>query len=165
MNWQDREWVQNQMNRMYFYLVKNGANSEDAKDIVQETFYKAFLYADSIPSDKLSSWLFKVAIHAYYDLCRKQHKQISWIPDMDLISQDIMPEEALLSKESQQEIQDVLKQLSPTYKELLVMKYEKEMTYQDMGHSLQMKIDKVKTYLSRARNHFSKHYRRYNDHD
>lgn len=117
MNWQDREWVQNQMNRLYLYLVKMGANREDAKDIVQDTFTKAFLYADSIPSDKWASWLFKVAIHAYYDLCRKKRRQVPWVAEPNLISHDGLPEEALLSKESQQEIEAVFHQLSPTYKE------------------------------------------------
>lgn len=165
MNWQDREWVQNQMNRLYLYLVKMGANREDAKDIVQDTFTKAFLYADSVSSDKWASWLFKVAIHAYYDLCRKKRRQVPWIAEPNLISNDGLPEKTLLSKESQQEIEAVFQQLSPTYKELLVLKYEKEMSYRDMGSFLHMKVDKVRTYLSRARKRFSKYYRRESDHE
>lgn len=45
MNTQDREWTQNQMNKIFSYILKLGATREDAKDIVQETFYKAFLYS------------------------------------------------------------------------------------------------------------------------
>lgn len=166
MNSQDSEWIKKHMNIIYLYLVKNGANSEDAKDIVQETFYKALLYADSISSNNLTAWLFKVAINAYYDLCRKQNKLAKLSFDLDYqTSKNLLPEEELILKECHQEIQQVLNQLSPTYKALLVMKYEKEMSYLNMGNSLGMKIEKVKTYLSRAKKQFFKYYRRYTDND
>jgi len=159
MNTPDREWTQKQMNRIFNYLVKIGSSREDAKDIVQETFYKSLLYSDSIPSDKLSSWLFKVAINTYYDLCRRQKKWIPMPPQFDIVSDKYLLEE-LVVMETQQEVHATLQEMSPTYKELLEMRYAKEMSYQDIGNSLDMKTDKVKTYLARAKKQFQKLYTR-----
>lgn len=59
------------------YLIKLGCNQEDAEDITQDTFYKALKYIDGIGASKISSWLFRVAINKYYDLCRTK-KDTYW---------------------------------------------------------------------------------------
>lgn len=165
MDARDREWIQNQMNKMHNYLIKIGASAEDAKDIVQETFYKSLLYADSIPSDKLASWLFKVAINAYYDLCKKLNKQIPFPIYFDALSEEYLPEEITMMRETQKEIETALQELSPVYKELLEMRYKEEMSYQEIGTSMKMKKEKVKTYLARAKKQFLKRYGRQEDHE
>lgn len=56
---------------IYRYLVKIGCSYTDAEDIVQDTLLKAIIYLEVIKSDKIASWLFKVALDSYKDLCRK----------------------------------------------------------------------------------------------
>ena len=63
---------------IYKYLVKIGCSHADAEDIVQSTFLKAFVYLDAIDAEKISSWLFKVALYQYYDLCRKQKLPLAY---------------------------------------------------------------------------------------
>ena len=60
---------------IFKYLIKNGANPRDAEDIIQEALYKFILYIDSVDPNKAYSWLFRVAINQYYDLCRKRKKK------------------------------------------------------------------------------------------
>ncbi|WP_185897219.1 RNA polymerase sigma factor [Paenibacillus zeisoli] len=160
-----REWTQNQMNKMHSYLVKLGAVSEDAKDIVQDTFYKAFLYEDSIQPDKMSAWLFKVAIHAYYDLCRRSKRQAALPSLEELASTELLPEEWLTSQEDRQEVQEVLEKLSPVHKQVLELRYKHEMSYKEIGESLDLKPNNVKTYLSRAKKQFAKIYGRLGKHE
>jgi RNA polymerase sigma factor (sigma-70 family) len=64
------------MKTIYKYLVKIGADSSDAEDIVQETVYKFFLNIESIDPKKASSWLFRVAVNQYYDICRRRKRQV-----------------------------------------------------------------------------------------
>lgn len=165
MNPAQREWTQNQMNKMHGYLVKMGASSEDAKDIVQDTFYKAFLYADSIKADKMSAWLFKVAIHGYYDLCRRSKRQASLPSLEELASTELLPEEWLTSQEERQEVQEVLQELSPVHKQVLELRYKQDMSYKEIGESMDLKPNNVKTYLSRAKKQFAKLYRRSGKHE
>ena len=47
------------MNQLYSYLIKQGANQETAKDIVQEAVCKLLLHLESIDTDKYKSWLLK----------------------------------------------------------------------------------------------------------
>ncbi|GIP21904.1 RNA polymerase sigma factor [Paenibacillus sp. J22TS3] len=165
MNPAQREWTQNQMNKIHNYLVKMGASSEDAKDIVQDTFYKAFLYSDSINTEKLSAWLFRVAINAYYDLCRRSTRLASLPSPEELVSKEGLPEELLAVKEESEEVQKVLQELSPLHKQVLELRYKHEMSYKEIGESMDLKPSNVKTYLSRAKKQFAKIYRRSGKHE
>ena len=50
-------------------------NIEDAKDITQDTFLKAFKYVYSFrPQDKMLNWLFKININLCRDLLRQKEK-------------------------------------------------------------------------------------------
>lgn len=141
------------------YLIKNGCTKEDAEDIVQETFIKALTYMVHLEEENFVAWLFKVALHKCYDLCRKnkRHPQIE-INEEQFID-DLYKEDGLsyvLKHEKGQTVKEILDQMNPTYKNLLIMKYEVELSYEDIGQLLDMKPTKVKTYLQRARESFKK---------
>lgn len=48
---------------IYLYLVKRGCQREEAEDIVQDSFIKAIENMDGVAAEKLSSWLFRVALN------------------------------------------------------------------------------------------------------
>ncbi|MGL6174466.1 MAG: RNA polymerase sigma factor [Cellulosilyticaceae bacterium] len=144
---------------IYKYLIKIGASSEDAEDIVQNTFFKAIEYMVHVEERNLSSWLFKVAINNYYDICRKTKR----IPLVELgkenLIQDInkdTPELVAVSKENSQEVSEVLNEMKDSYKNLLLLKYEMELSYEQIAILLETNESQIKTYLYRARNDFKK---------
>ena len=57
-----------------YYLMKNGCCLEDAQDIMHDSFIKAIKYIDGVDCNKVSSWLFKVAINTYRDYIKKKNK-------------------------------------------------------------------------------------------
>lgn len=137
------------------YLMKLGALPQDAEDIAQESIYKLYLYIDSVDSDKVSSWLFRVAINHYYDLCRKQKKEVMVTTDkLTVIDGDPLPEDRYHTYEQRLEIDKVLNQLKPVYKNLLLLKYDLELSYEEICELLDMKLGTLKTYLYRARERF-----------
>ncbi len=143
------------------YLIKLGASPQDAEDIAQESIYKLFLYVDSIDAEKVSSWLFRVARNHYYDLCRKQNKEIIIKTDkLTLVDGEPLPEDHYHSYEQRIEINMVLNKLKPIYKNLLLLKYELELTYEEISELLDMKPGTLKTYLYRARENFKFLYER-----
>ncbi len=140
------------------YLIRLGAPAADAEDIVQDTVYKALLYIDSIDEHKFSAWLYKVAINRYYDLCRRSKRIVIPIDDLDVPDMEL-PEDHLLLKEKREDIERVLAQLLPLHKQLIIMKYELELSYQEIAELLGIKTDTVKSALFRARKQFQKKYR------
>ncbi|WP_246168288.1 RNA polymerase sigma factor [Paenibacillus antarcticus] len=101
------------------YLIRLGATPPDAEDIVQDTVYKAFLYIETIETNKFSAWLYKVAINRYYDLCRR-NKWIQVPIDSVEVADSDLPEDHLLQKEKRAEIEYVLSEILPHHKQLLI---------------------------------------------
>ncbi|GMG73982.1 sigma-70 family RNA polymerase sigma factor [Bacillus megaterium] len=148
------------MNQLYSYLIKQGANQETAKDIFQEAVCKLLLHLESIDTDKYKSWLFKVAINLYYDHCRKNKKSQYVVVEDYLITNERLIEEIMIVQENQLLVRSILQKLSPTFKQLLLLKYELEWSYKQIAEYVDMKPEAVKTYLARARKTFKEMYRR-----
>ncbi|ETT80746.1 sigma factor [Viridibacillus sp. FSL R5-0477] len=82
---------------IFKYLIKNGANPRDAEDIIQESIYKFILNIDSVDPNKAYSWLFRVAINHYYDLCRKQKREVNISFDhFELVDDSLLPEDYVI---------------------------------------------------------------------
>lgn len=146
---------------IYKYLVKIGANAGDAEDIVQEALYKLMLYIDSVDPKKAYSWLFRVAVNHYYDLCRKQKKEIqSSFETLELLDESFVPENVVEQSEMRNDINKVLNQLPPLQKQLLLLKYEMDLSYAEIAEFLDLNPGTLKTYLFRARNAFKELYRK-----
>ncbi|MEH7074267.1 RNA polymerase sigma factor [Neobacillus drentensis] len=151
------------MNELYFYLKKQGADSETAKDMVQDAVYKLMIHIESINTDKYRAWLFKVAINLYYDDCRKNNKSPSLQLNENLVSNSKLIDELIINKEDELQVRETLEQLPLKFKQLLLLKYDLEWSYQQIAQYLEMKPDGVKTYLARARAKFKELYGRENN--
>ncbi|MDW7673810.1 MAG: sigma-70 family RNA polymerase sigma factor [Bacillota bacterium] len=140
---------------VFKHLLKMGASKEDAEDIIQETLYKTIKYIDSIDRDKVRAWLFKVAINSYYNLYNKNKRSsisVNALQDFTVLTET--PEDYIITEEKRKAIQRAFELLKPSYRELLVFKYVLDLSYKEIANILEMKEEKVKIYLYRARNKF-----------
>ena len=151
------------MKLIHRYLIKLGCSQENAEDIVQDTFYKALKYIDGIQDDKLASWLFKVAINKYYDLCRKNSRYIHLNIDDEIFKESLtdnrIVEDFILDLEKKEEILEILNSISDIHKNLLFFKYDMGLSYKEIAEILDINENTVKTYLFRAREQFKKVWR------
>lgn len=144
---------------LYRYLRKRGLAREDAEDIVQDTCYKYLIYQDGIGPKQVMGWMFRVATNQFYDLKRKdkRHPAVD-VDDIQLLSLTHLPEIQLLRRETAQNIRDTLSMLSEQYQELLILKYELNLTYKELSSLYGMNENTLKTHVTRAKNQFIKHY-------
>lgn len=154
--------LKKQMKIIYRYLIRLGANSQDAEDLVQETLYKTILYLDSIEINKISAWTFRVATNQYYDLSRKRKRLQQQFIDFQNISVEEwgLPEFQIIQKEKMNQVKNILNQLSPRYKQVLLLKYEMELSYAQISAMLDIPLPSLKTILYRGRKQFVELYRR-----
>jgi RNA polymerase sigma factor (sigma-70 family) len=66
---------------VYRFILKNIKNIEKARDIVQDTYEKLWLKADSVNYEKAKSYLFAAAYHTMIDLIRKESSQTSMVEE------------------------------------------------------------------------------------
>jgi RNA polymerase sigma factor (sigma-70 family) len=153
-----------ELNIVYRYLRKLGISHTDAEDAVQETAYKYLQYYDSIKASKIRSWLIRVALNNYYDQCRKQQR---YKLDLDasvakLVAVD-QPEEIFLEKERNNQLSFAISKLKPYFKELLLLKYQSSLSYEEIAELVGSNINSVRTNLYRARKQLAKIYKEESD--
>lgn len=157
------EIYKKQARMIYFYLKKNGCSHEDAEDIVQESYTKFIAYSSGVPSDKALSYIFTVSMNELKKLLRKQGKEHSISIDNEYFwnnfADDQDTELSVLSIEMNHEITAVLDGIQEIFKQLLLLKYELELSYKEIALLLGMKEETVRTYLFRARKEFQKKWR------
>lgn len=137
---------------VFKYLLKIGATKEDAEDVTQETIMKTIECLSQIQAKNLRAWLFKVALHRYYTLYNKNKRSVSLSNDeMQQFQSSLNIEEHLLIDEQNQTLHRALQGLSSTYQQLLIMKYFMDLSYKEMAAILDVSENHIRTYLQRAR--------------
>lgn len=149
------------------YLVKCGCSISDAEDIVHDSFIKAIEYMDSVEVEKLSSWLFKVAMNNYKNRIKRK-KIISFVSIneerfYENIEDECNVENEIVQMEKALEVSKVLNDMKEEYRSLLILKYELQLSYKEISLLLGTEETNVKTYLYRARNKFREEWRALNE--
>ncbi|UII57698.1 RNA polymerase sigma factor [Cytobacillus spongiae] len=157
------EVYKKQAKMIYFYLKKTGCSHEDAEDIVQESYVKYMAYRSGVPADKALSYIFVIAMNECKKLFKKRGKEPSLSIDDDRFLNNFANEQdteaSVISREMKQEITITLDRIQEIYKQLLLFKYNYELSYKEISILLGLKEETVRTYLFRARKEFQKKWR------
>ena len=139
-----------------FNFVAHLTNRNDAPDIVQDIFIKTWKNIKRYDSKKASfkTWIFTIARNSVTDFWRKK-KNILFTEIEESFSENI-PDENLLPDEVLQKLEDAellnktLEKLRPDYREVLVLYYQEEMTFGEIGEILSKPTNTVKSQHRRA---------------
>jgi RNA polymerase sigma-70 factor (ECF subfamily) len=157
------ELYKKQAKMIYFYLKRNGCSHEDAEDIVQESYMKYIASSSGVPSDKALAYIFTISMNEFKKMLRKKGKeQAISIDDRHFwnnFANDQDTESSVLNLEMNHEITHTLERIQEVYKQLLLLKYELDLSYKEIALLLGMKEETVRTYLYRARKEFQKMWR------
>ncbi|SOC25150.1 RNA polymerase sigma-70 factor [Ureibacillus xyleni] len=152
-----------QAKMIYFYLKKNGCTHEDAEDIVQESYTKFIAYSSGVSSDKALAYIFSISMNEFKKMLKKKGKEQAIQVDDDRFwgnfANDQDTELSVLHIEMNHEIAMTLERIQEIYKQLLLLKYELELSYKEIALLLGMKEETIRTYLFRARKEFQKKWR------
>jgi RNA polymerase sigma-70 factor (ECF subfamily) len=127
----------------------------EAEEAAQETFLRAYRRLHTYnPEQKLSSWILAVAAHYCIDRLRRRRLTSTPIdeaqsPHLDGALQ--APEESLLRREREREIQDLLARLPESYRTVIVLRYWQDLSYEEMAEMLGTTESAIKSKLHRAR--------------
>ncbi|MEG0285937.1 MULTISPECIES: sigma-70 family RNA polymerase sigma factor [Vagococcus] len=133
-------------NEIIKFLVKNGSSIEDSQDIVQEAIIKLLEIDNVIPSEKIRSWLYKVALNSFYNLYKRKKRYDEIIERYFHTDFDITIVEADYSI-----LYASLEELSSKEVNLLLMKYEQKLSFKEIGFILNRPEESLRTELYRAR--------------
>ncbi len=148
---------------IYFMLLKMVNNKEDANDLTVEAFGKAFENIEKYrPDFAFSTWLFKIATNNCIDFIRKKRLKTFSIDQTiegdegnenryDIASEGLDPEEKLIKKQKTDLMRNIVDKLPVRYRQLVIMRYFDEKSYEEISVELDLPLGTVKAQLFRAR--------------
>ncbi|MCX7771641.1 MAG: RNA polymerase sigma factor [Clostridia bacterium] len=151
--------------RLLAFTYKMVLSKEDAEEIVQETFIKAYKHLWRYDSRiSFSTWLYTIA----HNLCKTFMKRRK-APPISLESEVISgfepvsppkeePSEYLMLKEYRREAHKLMAFLKPDQKAALILKYLQDLSYEEIGRILGISEDAAKMKVYRAKKEILKRY-------
>ena len=131
-------------------------NREEAEEVSQDTFIKAFKYLDKFKGDsKFSTWIYKVAYNTCLDRIKKYKKEQLSVPIDEFTEKDVRTVETaydvIEKQEKRKAIKDCLEQLPSDDAFLLTLFYFEEQSLDEISAVIGLTANNVKVKLFRSR--------------
>lgn len=148
---------------MYNFAFRLTLDEDDAKDLVQETFMKAYRFINSFETGtNAKAWLFRILKNSFINNYRKKSKQpnkvdyqeVETFYNSDSVNENITTD---LRVETVQhligdEITNALNSLDVDFRTVIILCDLEGFTYEEMAKILDIPIGTVRSRLHRARN-------------
>jgi RNA polymerase sigma-70 factor (ECF subfamily) len=154
--------VETYQTAIYNLCYRMVGEAGEAEDAAQEAFLRAYSRLSSYdPTRPFKTWLFSIASHHCIDRLRK--RRLIWLsiddeplaPHPALREQTLGPEEASVRREQSEGIQKYLSHLAPDDRQVIVMRYWSDMSYEEIAETTRTTVSAVKSRLHRARGHIA----------
>ena len=154
-------------NLVYAIMIKMVRNPQEAEDLTQEAFMKAFHAIHSFNEEyAFSTWLMKIATNNCIDFLRKKKLKTFSIDEpvqqkdseihFELPAVDPTPERKLMNNEQAKIIRQAIEELPPLYRHVIVLRHQEEKSYEEIAEILQIPLGTVKARIFRAREMLNK---------
>ena len=154
-------------NKVYTLCVHMVTNREEAEDLAQEAFLKAWRNLDSFQEESsFATWMHRLTTNVCLDHLRKQARrqnistavslddeESGWTEPADH-TQD--PQRRLEESERKRALERSLRELPDHYRQVLVMREVSGLSYQEIAQALELDLGTVKSRIARARNQLRK---------
>lgn len=128
-------------------------NEQDAEDIVQEAFLRAFRFFDSFNGGDGRAWLLAVVRNTYLSWTRRERRRVLAIDraENEIVRVEPSAEKRLLDDLNVSMVRDCLQTLQRDYRDILVMREFEDMSYKQIAETAAIPLGTVMSRLSRAR--------------
>lgn len=146
------------------YIIRiSGLRREDSEDLLQEVFIKVYQNLNGFDQDlKFSSWIYRIAHNVVIDNFRKKKAR----PEIANLDEDIndriienIKSDFDITKEIDRKylrkgMEGILKKLDGKYKEVLVLRFFEEKSYEEISDILKKPMGTISTLINRAKKQF-----------
>jgi RNA polymerase sigma factor, sigma-70 family len=133
--------------KLYWHIRKMVLSHDDANDLLQNTFLKAWVNIESFRGDSLlSTWLYKIAINECLTFLNKQRNQNNVsIDDTDVFLLEKLKGDSFFDGDAaQMKLQEAILSLPEKQRLVFTMKYYDEVKYEDMSKMLDTSVGALK---------------------
>jgi RNA polymerase sigma-70 factor (ECF subfamily) len=149
--------------KLYRLALKMLGNQQDAEDILQETFIKAFRHLNTFDGrSNLSTWLYRIATNEALMKIRKKNPETVSIDEplatlegeqepLQIVDWCCLPEDELTSTEVRAYIDAAVERLPESLRVVFLLRDIEDLSTLETAQALNLSEEAVKTRLSRAR--------------
>ena len=139
------------------HVLKYVSVVEDAEDICQRSFEKAFMNIDRYNSQyAFSTWLYNIAQNEAIDHLRRSRTSINSVSistereALDVLSGST-PEDEFIIDQAVKQLMQGIRDLPAGYRQVAELRFIKDYAYEDIARELGLPLGTVKTRINRAR--------------
>jgi RNA polymerase sigma-70 factor (ECF subfamily) len=142
---------------LYNFARRLAHNSNEAEDLVQETYLKALRRFSSFQAGtNFRAWIFQILRNTFLSSCSKLDRRMTVAMDSEEDGPELAvdtetPETILLNRSNSDLVQRAIEDLPVHYRETLLLCDAEEMSYQEIAQILSIPIGTVMSRLARAR--------------
>ena len=141
-------------NQVFRLALRMCGNEADADEVAQEAFLSAWKGLPNFRGEsRFSTWLYQLTTHAAIDLLRREKRQAA-AEDIDGITapdDGPSPQQQAERAETRREVRAALMQLPEEYRQVLLLRFMQELSYEEIGQALKLPAGTVKSRLNRAK--------------
>jgi len=132
--------------KLYALAFRMVKNQQDAMDIVQESFMKAYQNWGKFRGDSaVSTWLYKITLNLSYDFLKKRGRIVQLPEKKDFEDTKIRANEKEIIKSDMIDIiKNALETLTPKQKSIFMLKSYDELTYKEIAKIMKSRVGTIK---------------------
>jgi RNA polymerase sigma factor (sigma-70 family) len=133
------------------WLVRN---DQDAEDIVQESFLKAFKAQESLRGSEAKTWILSIVRNTAMDFLRRlKSGSTVTLGEQGNEPEDEAPdpERLFLEQSRREQVRQAISHLAPEFREVVVLREIEGLSYKEIAFVLSIPLGTVMSRLSRAR--------------
>jgi len=132
-----------------YFISRLSANPETAEDIFQDTWLTVIRRIHTLKKiDAFSTWLYRIARNKVYQQFRRKRK----LSELDQnIAVPNNTENDVFSSEDAAKVHRCLKELLPEYREVLMLRFLEQMSYEQISHVINCRLGTVKSRIHYAK--------------
>jgi RNA polymerase sigma-70 factor, ECF subfamily len=128
---------------------------QDAQDVVQESFLRAFSAFDSLRADDPRPWLLTIVRHTSFTWLKRNRPVAAWRESEELLDETpapaANPEALMLALSDVARVRAAVESLPPDYRAAIVLREFEELSYKEIAAVTGVPIGTVMSRLARAR--------------
>ncbi|HEY7727163.1 MAG TPA: sigma-70 family RNA polymerase sigma factor [Candidatus Eisenbacteria bacterium] len=153
------ELVHRYESKVYSLSLRMLRNPEDAEDVLQDTFLRAYRGIKSFRGNStFSTWIYRIAANSALMRLRKKQLPTVSIEDADERETPINiadwrpgPVEDLLTQETVRAMEEAVESLPPEFRQVFILRDVEELSNAEVAEILDLSVAAVKSRLHRAR--------------
>lgn len=147
-------------NQVYNLCLRMCGNRDEAQDLAQEAFVKAWRGLRFYKHEAaFSTWLYRLTSNVCIDYLRRQKRRAVvslTVDDEEAVQLDVQdpaptPEEQALDEQTRQSVAEAMKKLDEEFRMVLTLRVVQERSYEEIAQIMDLKVGTVKSRLARAR--------------